>query len=439
MAAPTALLRPALEAAVQVARAGEAAEPSQPAPPALRRFLRFARLPAPALDVARKVLDEDDDFRERVASQLSESDVGEAGWLWLTRPDGWEQRVEQLRQKQAEAEHQGREDRAERHAQRRLSFAEDRARRAEAQVQLRAGEAEQARADLVQARAQAQQLAADLERLSGQLGELREQRNQAVRQLKEVEGELARRSAELRQARHEIRMREAELAEAPKPAVVPASVPEAPRAAAAATSDLDRERLAAAVRRAATAAEELSGALTTASSILAPEPAAGAPTPPPTTRPPSARGRRLVSLPPGVLDDSVAAADHLLRSPGVLLLVDGYNLSKEAWPNLPIAVQRSRLVDALAELHARCGAEIEVVFDGAETELPAIASARAAVRVRFSPSGVEADDVLLDLVDNLPADRPVLVASSDKRVRDGARQRGANPLGARQLLAALGR
>jgi predicted RNA-binding protein with PIN domain len=435
MAAPTALLRPALEAAVQVARAGEAADPSQPAPPALRRFLRFARLPAPALDVARKVLDEDDDFRQRVASQLSESDVGEAGWLWLTRPDGWERRVEQLRQKQAEAEHQGREDRAERHAQRRLSFAEDRARRAEAQVQLRAGEAEEARAALVQARAEAQQLGADLERLSGQLNELREQRNQAVRQLKEVEGELARRSAELRQARHEIRMREAELAEAPAP-IGPAPAPETPRVAA--TGELDRERLASAVRRAATAAEELSGALAAASSILVSEPPSDVVSPSPPPQPP-VRGRRPVALPPGVLDDSVAAAEHLLRSPGVLLLVDGYNVSKEAWPSLSIAVQRSRLVDALAELHARCGAEIEVVFDGAETELPATAAARAAVRVRFSPGDVEADDVLLDLVDRLRVDRPVLVASSDKRVREGARRRGANPLGARQLLAALGR
>ena len=52
MSAPTTLLRPALEAAVQVARAGENADPVQPAPPALRRFLRFARLPAPALDIA---------------------------------------------------------------------------------------------------------------------------------------------------------------------------------------------------------------------------------------------------------------------------------------------------------------------------------------------------------------------------------------------------
>src|SRR5262245_18320675 len=80
---PNSLLRPALEAAMQVARAGEASEPREPAPSALRRYLYFARLPAPALDIARKVIDEDDEFRKRVADQLSEEEVGEAGWLWL--------------------------------------------------------------------------------------------------------------------------------------------------------------------------------------------------------------------------------------------------------------------------------------------------------------------------------------------------------------------
>src|SRR5438094_588011 len=52
---PTAMLRPVLEAAVQVARAGESADPVQPGPPALRRYLRFAKLPVPALDIARRV------------------------------------------------------------------------------------------------------------------------------------------------------------------------------------------------------------------------------------------------------------------------------------------------------------------------------------------------------------------------------------------------
>jgi hypothetical protein len=113
------MLRPALEAAVKVARAGEAADPAQPAPPALKRFLNFARLPMPALDIARRVLDEDDSFRQRVAAAVGEKDVGEAGWLWLTRPEGWEVRVDELRKRMQETEHHEREERTERDAQRR--------------------------------------------------------------------------------------------------------------------------------------------------------------------------------------------------------------------------------------------------------------------------------------------------------------------------------
>ena len=144
-------------------------------------------------------------------------------------------------------------------------------------------------------------------------------------------------------------------------------------------------------------------------------------------------------LPPGVTDDTVEAVDHLVRAPGALLLVDGYNISQAAWYQDPIARQRTRLVDALAELHARTGVEVEVVFDGADVDRIADRPVRPAVRVRFSASGVEADDVLLELVDAAPQRRPVIVASSDHRVRDGARRRGANVIGARQLLGALRR
>jgi rRNA-processing protein FCF1 len=61
------------------------------------------------------------------------------------------------------------------------------------------------------------------------------------------------------------------------------------------------------------------------------------------------------------------------------------------------------------------------------------------VQVTFSPEGVTADDVLLDLVDAHPLAEPVVVASSDREVRDGARARGANTISSPQLLAVLGR
>ena len=450
MTAPTVLLKPALEAVMQVARQGEAAEPTEPAPAPLRRYLRFARLPAPALDIARRVVEEDDAFRERVAEQLTEDDVGEAGWLWLTRPDGWEARLEELRKHQQEQEHALHEERAEREAHRRLSGAEDRARRAEVALTARTQELVEAREDLAREQALRRHAETEHARIVAGVDELTAQRNAAVRHLKEVEAELAQRSADLRHARHEIRMREAEVAHVkaePEPVVVVAPAPAGP--APSSTPSPERTELSKLIGDAAAAAEHLSSALAAAAQLLAPTSASSASstdassrapaTPPGQPKRVASADRVAVRLPPGIADDSVEAVDHLVRAPGALLLVDGYNISQAAWYQDPIARQRSRLIDALAELHARTGVEVEVVFDGADVDRVNDRPARPAVQVRFSAPGVEADDVVLGLVDAAPARRPVIVASSDHRVRDGARRRGANVLGARQLLSALRR
>ena len=64
---------------------------------------------------------------------------------------------------------------------------------------------------------------------------------------------------------------------------------------------------------------------------------------------------------------------------------------------------------------------------------------RAAVRVTFSPPGIEADDVILGLVDTVPIHRPVVVATGDRRVQEEARRRGASVISSDQLLAVIGR
>ena len=141
-----------------------------------------------------------------------------------------------------------------------------------------------------------------------------------------------------------------------------------------------------------------------------------------------------------MFDDTVEAAEHLLRTPGAVLVVDGYNVTMEGWPELRAADQRRRLVVALSDLAARTATRVELVFDGAEVEPLSVPSpARQLVRVRFSDPGVEADDVVIDLVASIPAATAVIVASSDNRVRDGSRRRGANLLHARQLVAVLRR
>jgi predicted RNA-binding protein with PIN domain len=121
-----------------------------------------------------------------------------------------------------------------------------------------------------------------------------------------------------------------------------------------------------------------------------------------------------------------ALLEQLLGLPRVHLIVDGYNVTKTAWPETPLDKQRERLLAGLAPLAARSGAELTVVFDAAEkAERPVVNKPRG-VRVLFSPVGVIADDVIRQLVHAEPPGRPVVVVSSDQEVvrdvvREGAR------------------
>ncbi len=122
-----------------------------------------------------------------------------------------------------------------------------------------------------------------------------------------------------------------------------------------------------------------------------------------------------------------------LAMPRSRLVVDGYNVTKAAWPTAPLEAQRSRLMGALAPLVARTGAETTVVFDAADTDhRPPVAAPRG-VRVLFSPRGVIADDVIRDLVAAEPAGRVVVVVTADQEIaRDvvARRRPGGRPGGA---------
>jgi predicted RNA-binding protein with PIN domain len=137
-------------------------------------------------------------------------------------------------------------------------------------------------------------------------------------------------------------------------------------------------------------------------------------------------------LPGGVLESSVEAADHLLRLPGVLFLVDGYNVAMAGWPGPPLPAQRTRLLDTLDSLVARGFAPATVVFDGGGDGGPA--PGRRGVRVEFTAQGTIADDVLVLRAAEAPAERPVVVATSDRELCERLRRVGANVIGAGALL-----
>lgn len=129
---------------------------------------------------------------------------------------------------------------------------------------------------------------------------------------------------------------------------------------------------------------------------------------------------------------------QLISLPGAHLLVDGYNVTKLGWPSTPLEAQRRRLLQELAPVVARNGTEVTVVFDGAElAHRPAVSSPRG-VRLLFSPAGITADDVLIDLVRAEPPGRPLVVVSSDGEVAAGARRAGARVVPSATLLQLLG-
>ncbi|MET9020306.1 NYN domain-containing protein [Actinopolymorpha sp. NPDC004070] len=150
-----------------------------------------------------------------------------------------------------------------------------------------------------------------------------------------------------------------------------------------------------------------------------------------------AREAAVGGLPSG--PEGVIPLETLLTVPQVHLVVDGYNVTKTAWPTLPLETQRTRLVTALGGVAARTGAEVTCVFDGAKLAVPPPLNTPRGVRVRFSPAGISADDVIRQLVAAEPEGRPVVVVSSDREIADGVRRSGARPIASDALVRLLAR
>jgi predicted RNA-binding protein with PIN domain len=145
-----------------------------------------------------------------------------------------------------------------------------------------------------------------------------------------------------------------------------------------------------------------------------------------------------VRIPPGMQDDDPGAIEAMMRTPGLAVIVDGYNVSMLAWPTAVVAEQRERLCDALVEFQLRFRCEVTVVFDGAEVQ-GVRPLRRRGLRIVFSSAGQEADEVVVGEVMFRPDDVPVVVVSSDREVRAGAESEGAMVLASDELLALMRR
>jgi predicted RNA-binding protein with PIN domain len=385
-----------------------------PVPPSLRKVAGFAparraRLGGGAIWAALA----DDAFREHAAVQVAavrgqqDDPVDVAARAWLAREDGWEAVVSQVvaslgaeeqRDDQASAEHA----------------------RLTAQVAA-------LQAELVAARAlhrhELETAKADHKVLRQRLGEARGVLRSAE---EERDAAYAARDEAVAAAERATRAAEADVRR------LRSQLEEAESGLAASRRDVRSERDAASVR-----ARLLLDAVVDAATGLRRELAL----PPVSGTPGDAIEADLAGIDAAPTSSAPATPvllEQTLAMPRSRLLVDGYNVTKQAWPTASLEAQRSRLVSALGPLVARSGAETTVVFDAAESSVRTAMPAPRGVRVVFSPEGVIADDVIRQLVAAEPRGRVVVVVSDDRAVARDVVRAGARSVPTSALLGVIG-
>ncbi|MCU1346935.1 MAG: hypothetical protein JWL70_3201 [Acidimicrobiia bacterium] len=349
--APDELLRPAIELAFMVALGASRSHPTVRVPPPLRPFLKLTRLPERALRPVRRVVDNDEAFRELLLPAATEEVVGRAGWLWLHRPDGWETELSEL---------------------------------VEATEVAREAQGDEREATAAARRLEVMQAALD----------------QARQRASNAEAEVVRLRAELADVRREL---------APPPSAPSSSEPSSSDVAV----DPPPTRQASAV------------------------PESSPPAPRPVAKPNAPLRRSPVVVPGGLSLRAREGVEAALRTPDLLLVVDGYNVTLRAWPELELAEQRHRLLDVLEELGSRFKVHPVVIFDGAS--LVAGAGSRRYVHVQFSHHDVTADDELIEMVRGLPTTTPVLAVTGDQALRRRLTGLGAESIDSDALLAVVRR
>jgi predicted RNA-binding protein with PIN domain len=423
------LVEPVRQRLVAVAAEVLGRLPVDEVPPALRGIARFtpakrARLGATALAAA---LDSDEAFRVRVADvvtdasrQLAEAlrsgtstaasdPVDTAVVAYLVRPDGWEEAVAEATARWSAERTVAAEDvlRTEITAlrgqvaalTRQVRAAADREREAVARA------TEAAATDTADVRARVRSLVAELSATQRGAAATQQAAADAVRQ---AGTDLAARDADLRRARARI----AELERAVEGA----------RRGARVERDLDDARLWLLVDTVTEAASGIRRELSL---------------PPPARRPADT-----VTNTSGVAvdrrsTDDPSGLDRLLALPNAHVIVDGYNVTKAGYPELPLVEQRSRLISGLAALGGQTRAEITLVFDGGDRP-PVAPSTPRGIRVLFSDAAETADDLIRRLVAAEPVGRPLVVVSSDHEVQRDAQGGGGWAVASSVLLRRLG-
>jgi len=402
---------------------GEHEDDPPPPPTRLIPLLGFrGRLAERTIDTVREVLAHDEEFRIRVEAALSEHDP--VSDLLLRRPPGWEAEFEALIDA-AESEGARRSDElAQIDAARRVDALSERLARSQQDLSRIRADLDRVNAELAGERRKRVGLQRRIDQHDAAIDAAREDRDRAVSELSTTRMSMAALREELEAVRRGDDAETQAVLERRREAVETArSVLGQVLSQLAAIDDGLGELVA-----------DLVADLVV--DHRAPdEPAPTVPAATGSAATGSTRRRRPQRLVRGAVEGTPAGVDQLLRSPGALVVVDGYNLAMAVWRSLSPAELRDRTVGFLTDVRSRTGADVVVVFDGGEVGERLAVAAPVGVRTMFSPTGVEADDVIIDLMAKVPAEQPVVVVSSDRRVRDGVRRQGANVIRSEELWA----
>jgi len=395
-------LRPAVEFAVAIAAEGQKIKPPIAYPAALKPFLRQPRIPSAALGKLRRAIEADPDFRRRLAAGALPEIVDPIGIEWLRQDEGWEDRIAALVAERETAASQADEQSALRRAERRREAAEHVAARTRVELAALQARIDELTAELAAVRSAGRGTQGDVEAMRAEVAAAKREARHANDRAEAARGRLAGVEAARDSAIHR-----AEAAEIQRDALL-ADRADRGGVAVSGAQVIELRDLA---RSARALADRLASLIEVGTT-----------------------GRVALSLPGGVARDSQRATEYLLRAPGVLVLVDGYNVAKLAWPEDGLDRQRERCLDLVDDVARRFGTDITVVFDGADV-IGAHATKRRMARVVYSRPGVIADDVIRAEVAATSVERPIVVVTNDQAIRRDVAAAGANWLASDALLA----
>lgn len=435
----------------------------------MSRLLRFSKLPAKAVATVLTALDEYPEFRDLIAEGLEEDQPDRSSWLFLARPDGWEDELGVLLDLAAEEYERASADSQLRETRRHLEVTRstlDATRSELAAAERRVAELQEDVTRLRSTLTTRESALADLESANARLSA---DRDRVVANLKRTEQRSVDRLERIRELEQVIDSMPSASAssESDEPSSVDeTSAPlggESPEDASVTpyVMDIDQVGLAESFGGAMDALEQLAAALGRAAvsvglgDFVPPTRRGDAGATPGESMDPSeasgvggrgpgddtdrmgerlrTSGRRSpIRLLRGAVEGSPAAIGQLLATPGVVVLVDGYNVAMQAWPLLSKAEQRDSLVSMAGTISSRSGADIHLVFDGVGDGSRPNVSAALPVRIHFSDADTEADDVILEMVRSTTG--PIVVVTSDRRILDGSRRLGANVVTSTQMI-----